>query len=245
VNEEDILTFKLGDTTIGENLRAAVESGVVRRRPDGTFELQERGGNLFVRIRPEHLASLGCGFLNLFMFEQVYAKAAAPVGCEACYKIKVAPRTLRELVAGYETATRTPCMSKWGVELFNPHSQAIYAGYFYFTGLEAARAQFPVIRKMVDEHPKLGPEVPMIIKRGCTNYEVALGPSDKYSFRPELREVEAYFKSRFRPAEPSPKTLAEVLYGQWTPFAFRIGDDTYLDFTGGKPLYPKPVTYAP
>jgi hypothetical protein len=34
-----------------------------------------------------------------------------------------------------------------------------------------------------------------------------------------------------------------MVVAQWIETAFRIGDDTYLDFTGGKPLRKKTMTY--
>lgn len=179
------------------------------------------------------------------MFKQAYAPAAVPITCEFCYKIKLHPRTLRELVAAYEIAVKVQCLSKWGIDINNKYNQSIYAGYYYAKGLDAARGLFPIVRKAVDEHPKLGVDVPVVIKRGCSNFEAALGPSDKCTFQPEQREIEAYLKSRFRGRKAPDEALTSMLYGRWVPFAYRTGDDTYLDFTGGKPLHPKSLTYAP
>lgn len=241
---EEILAFKIGDSTVGENLRRAVEAGAIRQHDDGTFALPARcAPDTYVRIR--NGPRLACRFLNGFVFNQVYRAAAVPKGCESCYKIKAQPRTLRELVALYEIALRIDCLSKWGVDFYNRHTQSTYAGYFYVNGLDAARALFPVVRRAVDENSKLGAEVPLVIRRGCFNYEAALGPSDTYTFKPELSEIEAYLKSRYRKSKSDDNRLAPTLYGQWVPFAFQIGDDTYLDFTDGKPLYPNFVTYEP
>ena len=127
---------------------------------------------------------------------------------------------------------RTPCRSKWGTDFHNPYSQNIYAGYFYVSGLDGARALFKIVRQAIDRDPKLGPEVAMSIKRGCSEYEGKLGPSDRYSFTPEMAAVEANLKARFRPGKEDyhPSMVA----AQWIETAFRLGDDTYLDFTGGK-----------
>jgi len=38
----------------------------------------------------------------------------------------------------------------------------------------------------------------LTIKRGCSEFEAAVGPSDRYQFTPEMAELEAYLKSRFR-----------------------------------------------
>jgi len=239
---DEILALTIGDRSVGEALESAIQSGAVRRRADGMLELP--GGP-----RPSYFAfidngpAMNCVFLNTFLFSQVYRKAAVPKGCEPCFKVKLVPRSLRELVALYEVARAIPCGSKWGVDFFNPHSQNLYAGYFFVSGLEAARALVPEVRRAIAGNAKIGAELPIVIKRGCSNYEVALGPSDSYAFRPELGEVESWLQSQWRAPATNGKSLAEILYGTWVPFAFQIGDDSYLDFTGGRPLHRKTRTY--
>jgi hypothetical protein len=239
---EDILALKVGASTVGENLQRAIDAGVLLQNQDGTLELR-------------HSAQIGlwlnrgdmpnCVFLNRFTFQLAYAQAAVPKGCEACYKVKVLPRTLRELVALYELAGQVECPSKCGIDLYTRHSQNIYAGYFYLKSLEEARGVFRVIRELVNDDPKLGSGVPIVIKRGCSNYEVSCGPSAQYTFRPELQDIEAYLKSRFRRTRTERLTVAGTIYGTWVPLAYQMGDDTYLDFTNGEPLYPKSLTYDP
>ncbi len=89
------------------------------------------------------------------MFHHAYAESAVPNGCSGCYKVKVVLRTLRELVAAWEIGKRTPCKSKWGTDLNNAYSQNIYAGYFYVSGLDGARALFKVVRETIDQIPNL------------------------------------------------------------------------------------------
>ena len=239
---EDILALKVGASTIGENLQRAIESGVLLQNQDGSLELRHAPQSGLWLSRG-HMPA--CAFLNRFVFQAAYAQAAVPKGCEACYKVKVLPRTLRELVALYELAEQVECPSKCGLDFYNHHSQNVYAGYFYLESLEEARRTFRTIRTLADDNPKLGSDVPIAIKRGCSNYEAACGPSDKYTFRPELQDIEAYLKGRFRLKKTAALTTAGTIYGTWVPFAYQIGDNTYLDFTNGKPLYPKPLTYDP
>src|SRR5665647_1902980 len=103
-----------------------------------------------------------------FLFFQIYARSALPQGCSACYKVKVVLRTLRELVAAWGIAKRIECRSKWGVDLENPYSQNIYAGYFYVAGHDMARVMYRVVREAFGNDPMLGPDIPMSIKRGCS-----------------------------------------------------------------------------
>lgn len=240
---DELLSLRMGRATVGENLRRAIEAGDIIENEDGTLQLRssDRSGSSWAGVpggpRPN------CTFLMRFLHRKVYAQAAVPYGCRACYKVKVLPRTLRELVAAWGIGKRIECYSKWGVDLNNPYSQSVYAGYFYTTGLDAARAVFKVAREAIDADPVLGPGISMTIKRGCSDYEAVLGPSDQYEFAPELAELEAYLKARFR-IRRRDEDLSFPL-GHWIELAFRIGDDTYLDFTAGKRLRPKTVSYDP
>lgn len=238
---DELLAMPAGRGTVGGNIRHAVESGALVETADGGLQFPNPAKKhwMFVNYGP----SLGCDFLFHFMFRQVYAETAVPHGCRNCYKVKVAPRTLRELVAAWQIAQRIECRSKWGVDLNNPYSQHVYAGYFYVPGLEAARTLYKVVREAFAADAKLGPGLAVTIKRGCSEYEIAVGPSDQYAFTPEMAELEAHLKTRFR----SQKAIEEpqnVLAG-WIDTAYRIGDNTYLDFTKGRRRRAKTVIYTP
>jgi len=229
---------------VRENLQAAIDAGRLIEGEDGKLSLPRGRGTsrwVFVPNRPY----LPCGFLTKIVFEAAYAETAVPHGCSACYKIKVKANTLRELVAAWQVAKSIGCLSKWGVDLENPHSQDVYAGYFYPGDLDAARVLYKVVRAAIDADPKLGPAVKMTIKRGCSQFEAAVGPSDSYSFTPEMAEIEAYLQSRFKAGVILEPTDFHQELGQWIDLAFRMGDDTYLDFTGGKRLRPATLTYDP
>lgn len=243
-SSEELLSMRFGGATVAENLRRQVESGELIEHDDGTLELPPNSKDRTVNwMRVPNGPPLGCEFLMHVAFFKAYAKSAVPYGCRDCYKVKVAPRTLRQLVAAWQIAKSVQCRSKWGVDFFNPHSQDVYAGYFYTNGLDGARVIFKIAREAFAADPRLGPDIPMTIKRGCSNYEAAVGPSDRYEFTPEMAELEAYLKSKFRRRErPDQLNVALAL---WIDFAFRIGDDTYLDFTGGKRLRRKTVSYDP
>jgi hypothetical protein len=243
VRTEPALMARYGAATAEDNLRAALAAGRLVERPDGKLTLPRAPGRVsrwvFVPNRPY----LRCGFLTKVVFEAAYAKTAVPDGCSACYKVKVSARTLRELVAAWEIAKAIDCLSKWGVDLDNPYSQDIYAGYYYAGDLDAARVLHRIVRAAIDADSRLGPGVGMTIKRGCSQFEAAVGPSDSYTFTPQMAALEAHLWSRFEPpaiAAPGFAPLAD-----WIDLAFRLGDDTYLDFTGGHRLRPATLSYEP
>jgi hypothetical protein len=240
---EELMAMPFGGASVAENLRHAVATGAVIENEDGTVRLSDAQSNVDNWIFVNKGPPLGCDFLMYFLFQQVYAKSAVPQGCGACYKVKVVPRTLRELVAAWEIGKRVECRSKWGIDFDNPYSQHIYAGYFYTSGLDAARTIFKVVREFIDKDPKLGPGIAMTIKRGCSEYEVELGPSDRYEFAPELGELESYLKAKFRSNRSADRGTVALTH--WIDVAFRLGDDSYLDFTAGKRLRTETLSYDP
>jgi hypothetical protein len=190
-----------------------------------------------------------CGFLNGFLFDHAYDQTQVPFGCRACFKIKIATRSLRSLMATKEIAEATPFTTKSGAAVDNPANQDIYSTYLYCNGLEEARTAYAALRRAVDADTRLGASVEITIKRGCTNYERKLGPSDQYAFDPRLEAVETYLAERFRDERPDRKAskaaVASLRMLRLIRTAYRIGDETYRDFTDGKPLAEPLVSYSP
>jgi hypothetical protein len=247
-DDDRILSIEIGGKTVGANLEAAIAAGHVIRRPGGKLEFGDVGANQTYipnngRFEPD------CVFLNSFMFTHIYGKKAVPIGCRDCYKVKVSPDTLRQLMAVKAIAQNYPCRAKSGSEVDRPENQSLYATYFFLLGLDKAKAVYRKLRGEIDTHPKLGLSVKMVIKRGCTNYEHKCGPSDRYTFDPRLTRIEEYFRSRYVRKKPERgfrrKYLDAMNLLEMVRKAYRIGDDTYKDFTGGKDLFPPTVTYDP
>jgi hypothetical protein len=248
------LDLTVGGHSLADNLEQAIERGYVVRRADGRLSLQRTPGDVDeVRRKGGFIGKRGalkrdCEFLNHFLFERVYAEAAVPFGCRTCYKIRISTRSLRALMATKAIAESTEYTTKSGPEVDNPYNQGLYTTCLYFDGLDEARTAFDHLRPRLDQHPDLGPGVGMMIKRGCSNYERALGPSDRYEIDPRLEAVEAALAERYIDSHPRPSLPKETVKAlrmlDLVGIAFRIGDETYSDFTGGKPLYPAAVNYA-
>jgi hypothetical protein len=245
--EEEILSMKFGGRTIRENLEAAITAGHVIRLPDGKLSLPETAPAM--QFINKGTFDRDCAFLNRFMFSNVYSKSSVPLGCAACYKVKVETQTMRQLMAVKKIADGFDYRAKSGAEVDRPDNQSLYSTYFYLTGLDQAREVYKQVRAKVDADPALGPSIKVIIKRGCTNYEHACGPSNRYTFDPRLEAVEVYFRKRYappkRPPMPARKYRDASTLLETASIAFRIGDNTYKDFTGGQEVFPPTVSYDP
>jgi len=242
---EDLLDLRIGNATVRQNLDRAVASGKLSAAADSRFILRPPPPDDFLQVKS--LGKRGCRVLNTFLFRHAYAGKAVPHGCRACYKVKIVLPHLRALVALRGVLEDAPYTSKCGLDLSNPHSRDIYAGFVYADGLDGARAAYRDLRARLDAHPNLGGGIVALIKRGCSNYEAACGPSDRWTFDDGLAAVEEALIPRVvdKPSATADYRQRKMLaMTKWIKLAFQIKDDTYLDFTGGRPLYAPSVSYS-
>lgn len=164
--------------------------------------------------------------------------------CYRCYKVVVKPKTLNQLMGLLEIEKEMDVFSKCGVET-RPFVFGNYGGYFYTDSIEEGMERYRQVRKLVDD--KLSDKVPVILKRGCTEFEMAWGPSDKWPIPTmEQLEIEDAIDELYDTTDhdaPQPDFLkAKTILG-WIEFAYDRGDETYKSFTDGKAMGPQYVTY--
>ena len=239
----DILDRMIAGRTVRESMAAATAAGAIVPVESIGWTLPAPSG-LSRSVGESKDAQRDCRFYLGVLFPHVYRKKQVPAGCASCYKVKVVPKTLRQLHAVLAIARALPYTFKVQVEAATPTVSGIYGAYFYRNSLDDAREAAGNIRAAVDGHPQLGPDVTVFIKRGCTEYELAVGPSDGYTFSPEVKEFEAELRSRVKTEGrvKDPRGTA-VTYMAWITTAYSLGDETYLDFTGGRRLYRAVVRY--
>lgn len=246
-----LLELRFGGRSIRENLHAALEGGTLRQLPDGRLAPPEKRAEprahedtwLYINHPGNDIAP--CGFLFNFLFEVVYARAQVPNGCRECYKVKASPTRFSELLALRNLARRFPYNTKCGPEVNYPYSQELYGVYIYCQGLEQARDAHRLARLAMDAETALRPAVKMRIKRGCSAYEMFCGPSDQWRFQAEQADLEAALLARFVPPRSGKPRQEFALLMRWVEIAHAIGDDSYLEFTKGRRLYPATVDYEP
>jgi hypothetical protein len=174
-----------------------------------------------------------------------------PSPCLRCWKVVVKPRTLFELMKlwQFEKEFTADCMGedrycKCGIEE-RPWVHYNYGGYFYCDSLEQGLLRYDEVRAGVD---LIDPEIPVILKRYCTEFEIKLGPSDKYE-RPnwadamEANIFDAVDLGSIGTNEVQPSYLVEYCLGKWIEFAWDRGDPTAILFNDNEPLYSPCVTY--
>lgn len=224
---------------------------------NGPYHLRESDGKICARSRSmsaytpwvhvKHEMNQYCDIWHHVIFDRL---GFVPTACRDCYKVVVQPKTLLQLFDLYELMKELDLPSKCGVEMRRTDTRC-YGGYFYCRGINQGKERFSLVRSAIDADPNLGPDVPVILKRYCTEYEVGpegKGPSDQL---PPLTEDESFIEQylidniEHRTASPigQPEHLVASVMVLWIWQAYQIGDETYKAFTAGSPLVAPVVTY--
>jgi hypothetical protein len=201
-----------------------------------------------------HLKRADCFMSHHILFNVVAKQTSRPFVpsfCHHCWKVVVRPKSLAGLFALLDIQKNHPDLEQYackcGIER-RPTVFGAYGGYFYNTSFEAGMQCYKTVRRVVDETDRLGEETPVIYKRACTEYELAIGPSHLWEPpTPEQLEVEENIANtivREAPTQPTmPQHVIDNVHRNWIEFAFFVGDPTYLEYTGGIPLVRPYVTY--
>ena len=165
--------------------------------------------------------------------------------CLECWKVVVAPRNFHELMLLYDLQKKLDYDSKCGIEL-RDYTPRHYGGYFYNLSLDEGREKYKIVRDAVSEFisPECGAST--ILKRGCTEYEMVKGPSLYWNVTKQqeklLEIIESFVDVRRGFGEQS-GMLQRNIKMKWIIWAHSHGDFSYLDYNGGKKLFPGYVAY--
>jgi hypothetical protein len=134
--------------------------------------------------------------------------------------------------------------SKCGIEI-RSYTPAIYGGYFYNNSLDEGRECYALVREAVNQ--AISPDVKVILKRACTEFELHGGPSPFWTVTREQVDLEDYMAARVDVGGSLENVqtdyMLNFLFKRWTLWAHSHNDMSYLEYTDGKTLYPAPVTY--
>lgn len=211
-------------------------------------------------IHVKHTTKFNCGLWHQITFNHVVMSLPAnqrfvPRHCQSCWKVVVKPRTLQQLFNLLEMQKKLDRPSKCGIETRETVSE-LYGGYFYnnsfpaglecYETVKAAMSENEFLNPLLDEVDEYGRTTRIILKRGCTEYEHLLGDSSKWQITPEQEFLEDLIDSYFVSESfllHQPEHIIWHIKRKWIEWAWQYGDNTYLRYTGGKPLYPAYVTY--
>lgn len=158
-----------------------------------------------------------------------------PRECFNCWKIVARPKNLRQLFELNELQEAHALPGKVGVDL-RPEAvfKGIFLGFWYcpLGDLEGAREKYKEIKRSVKGALSL--DVPVILKRGCTEMENAFGPSKDWVFPEQWRMLQdlldAVFDVRDLNAKEQPGWIKSHVMRFWIEYAHQRGDGTVKDF---------------
>jgi hypothetical protein len=191
-----------------------------------------------------------CGTWHRIIFDYLSRKLPpgekfVPSKCFECFKVVVRPKTLVQLFALEKLMHQLQRPSKCGIEL-RPSVHGLYGGYFYNTGLKEGLERWREVREAVSADPHMGPDIAVILKRGCTEFEFECGPSDEWQITDIQRRLEMLvdkYLAKDDVVRHQPEQVVWHIHRKWIEHAYAHGDPTYKELTDGKPLYPPYVTY--
>ena len=243
---------KVSDEEIISKFRPLLANGGYRiRDADGRIEVISTG--IAWETPWHHIvhdAFLDCNTWHSIMFDlfsRILPKDQRfiPSKCQQCWKVVVRPRNLLGLFALMDLQIKLGRNSKCGIEA-REYVHGLYGGYFYNHSIDEGLMCYRLVREAVDKTVHLGKETLVILKRACTEFEMACGPSDKWIVTDRQRYVETlvnkwYVRDQTTRVQPSHAIAA--VHKRWIEWAYANGDPTYINFTGGKPLHRPVVTY--
>jgi len=212
-----------------------------------------------------------CHFYHKVLFTILYQQQKVPVNCQKyCIKTVVAPRNLEEVVWTYLLQRQLDLASKVGSEVNRENSNKLWGAYWYSRTWEAGHERYKQIKAIYDraepqrgiilgcpvevnllgkeEAKELGfpEEVPIILKRACTEFEQHCGPSSKWTWDEEQEEKEKLALDAFVSDQQSftqNDYQRGTLFSRWIHEAYRVGDESYKKFTNGNDLFAVCETY--
>jgi len=217
------------------NVEDMLGRGYYIKTDSGMIGMKKSHGYRTPWIHVKQACSKRCGIDHTIKFEKF---GYIPPRCMQCWKVVVMPRTIVELVKLEELERIMNRPSKCGIEVRN-YTPRHYGGYFYNDSLEEGRECYTAVREAVSD--MISPDVNVILKRACTEFEMKFGNSGFWGVTPEVQELDDIIETRFEnPAilsSKQPDYVKAWVRKEWQKYAFANGDETYLEINGGVPMF--------
>lgn len=192
---------------------------------------------VFTNMPESETAGEICHRIHQYLFPKL---GIIPILCHDCFKVVVKPKTVVQLFELQKLQVQLGLPSKCGIELRN-FVPNLYGGYFYNKGIEKGQSCYELVRKRVSE--RISPDIEVILKRGCTEFEMSHGPSDKWGIDINQKKLENDFNERYIEENDTtqiqtPDAINNIKLS-WILHAAAKHDITYKELTGNKALVPE------
>jgi len=202
-----------------------------------------------------HTTYLGVfGVIPQYCFKHCWKIAACNKGMT---KDTIRQLTMKEIMEIEEAQQYLDMPSKCGMDR-RDYTPNTWGSFWYFNSLDEARRNFNKIRGTLD---LIDPDIDLIIKRSCTEFELYLGPSDTWDdLELDWMERESVLDGWILREDREPTYQHELIkrnvrnrmlqwahkHGDFTYKQFNRGDDLIFSFPAEKrvPIIPS-VTYKP
>ena len=202
------------------------------------------------------VASRDCYLWHQVMFN--HFDRFVPEFCRLrCYKVVVKTRNFLDAIRFYNVMLAGPAIrsdlsimhGKVGMDE-RWYTSGHFNGFIYCDGLKDALEKYAAVRETINEHVPDGENIPIIVKRTCTEFEKEYGPTDgKFwqSFSPDERNFQSHIEDIFKTVQSAavqPDWLKNRIITKLVKWANAVGDKSWVDyFEEGDFLTMKAVTY--
>jgi len=198
----------------------------------------------WIHARGSH--KVRCGFDHYIAFNEF---GVISPKCLSCWKVCMGLPDFKSLMFMEEVQEQLPmdCPCKCGIEV-RDYTPREYGAYFYNRSLEEGRDKYEFVKDLVEKHFENGKELAkdIILKRGCTEYEMIKGPSNYWHTSKKDEKIyellDAYVEDR-RSHVHQDATVKAYIRQNWILWAHSHGDFSYLPWNEEEKLFPSVVTY--
>ena len=237
---------EIASRSVASLIRTQRESGILHINDNGKLSPQSR------RLDPDQwLRTCGkghddseCRFANMILWRMISEQGSTkfvPSYCQGCWKVVAKPKTFKQLIGILELQDRQDRRAKCGIET-RAYVPALYGAYWYNRSIEEGLETYEALKSATEFK-----DVPLLLKRGCTEMEMACGPSDMWDITDWQIEIEDGVRNLIEDNLEPIRGLVwqrEDTILRWMEFAEEHGDETIYEFTDGHKIKaPNYITY--
>lgn len=170
-----------------------------------------------------------------------------PSFCLNCWKVVVRPQSIQQLFALRDLQRLMKKPAKCGIEE-REYVPGLYGGYFYCNSKKEGQERYAQVRKLVSE--RIGLDVPVILKRYCTEFEINKGDSKDYQQPVHAKDIENVIFNIFddtiwkpMPDKEQPWYVKLHVYHKWLKWAWKYDRINAEQYNNNEPFYTLPRTY--